>query len=64
MTSMRTTTATQSATMAAIYNDAVSRVGTLLGKNFKIVAPVTNYVPSTSNAEVSISAILAAFLNG
>ena len=60
MTSMKT--ATQSSDTAAVYNDALTRVSTLLGKNFKVVAPVTNYIPTTSKAEVNISYLMAGFL--
>ena len=61
MTSMKTTPWT-SDTAAAIYNDAMTRVGTLLGKDFRIVTPVANHERSTGKAEVNIFPLMASFL--
>ena len=61
MTSMKTTPQT-SDTLAAIYNDAMSRVSTLLGDDFKLITPVANYDNFTSRAEVDIFPLMASFL--
>ena len=61
MTSMKTTPQT-SDTLAAIYNDAMSRVSTLLGDDFKIITPVANYENTTGRAEVNIFPLMASFL--
>ena len=46
-----------------IYNEAISRVNNLLGKDFTIVAPVSvANQPGTVKAKVNISYLLAGFL--